>query len=61
MFNCVTGTGYVQGQKIIPLDFAFDSLAEVNFGLSLELNFAGDTFVVGGYSDQNRVNVGVCA
>ena len=46
---------YVQGQKIIPLDYSPDSLGAINFGASLQLNFAGDTLVVGGWYDQGTL------
>lgn len=46
---------YVQGQKIIPLDYSPDSVQAINFGATLQLNFAGDTLVVGGWYDQNQV------
>ena len=55
MFNYVTGVGFVQGQKIIPVDYSFDSTVAINFGQSLQLDFAGDTLVAGGYYDQGQL------
>ena len=52
MFNYVTGVGFVQGQKIIPVDYAPNSTVVINFGQFLQLDFAGDTLVAGGYYDQ---------
>jgi hypothetical protein len=52
MFNYVTGVGFVQGQKIIPVDYSPNSTVAINFGQSLQLDFAGDTLVAGGYYDQ---------
>ena len=46
---------YVQGQKIIPLDYSPDSLGAINFGARLQLNFAGDALVVGGWYDQGTL------
>jgi hypothetical protein len=55
MFNYVEGVGFVQGQKIIPVDYSFDSAVAINFGQFLQLDFAGNTFVAGGYYDQGQL------
>ena len=55
MFNYVAGVGFVQDQKIIPVDYSFDSTVAINFGQSLQLDFAGDTLVAGGYYDQGQL------
>lgn len=55
VYDYVAGVGYVQGQKIIPMDYSFDSTIAIQFGLDLQLNFAGDTFVTGGYFDQGQL------
>jgi hypothetical protein len=55
MFNYVTGVGFVQGQKIIPVDYSFNSTVAINFGQSLQLDFAGNTLVAGGYYDQGQL------
>jgi hypothetical protein len=52
MFNYVAGVGFVQDQKIIPVDYSPNSTVAINFGDVLQLNFAGDTLVAGGYYDQ---------
>ena len=55
MFNYVTGVGFVQDQKIIPVDYSPSSTVAINFGQSLQLDFAGDTLVAGGYYDQGQL------
>ena len=52
MFNYVTGVGFVQGQKIVPVDYSYQSTQTVAFGGTVQLNFAGDTLVMGGWYDQ---------
>ena len=52
MFNYVTGVGFVQGQKIVPVDYSYQSTQTVAFGGFVQLNFAGDTLVIGGWYDQ---------
>ena len=52
MFNYVTGVGFVQGQKIVPVDYSYQSTQTVAFGGFVQLNFAGDTLVMGGWYDQ---------
>ena len=54
MFNYVTGVGFVQDQKIIPVDYSYQSVG-VNFGVKVQLNFAGDTLVAGGNIDQAQL------
>ena len=46
---------YVQGQKIIPLDYAPASIQALNFGSSLQLNFDGNTLVAGAWYENNQV------
>jgi hypothetical protein len=55
MFSYVAGVGFVQGQKIIPVDYSPNSTVAINFGQSLQLDFAGDTLVAGGYYDQGQL------
>jgi hypothetical protein len=55
MFTYVTGIGFVQGQKIIPVDYSPDSTVAINFGEFLQLDFAGNTLVAGGYYDQGQL------
>ena len=53
IYNYATSTAqYVQGQKIIPVDYAPNSVQAVNFGSSLQLSFDGATLVAGGWYDQ---------
>jgi len=55
MFNYVTGVGFVQGQKIVPVDYSYQSTQTVAFGGTVQLNFAGDTLVTGGWYDQQAL------
>lgn len=56
LYNYIQELGrYVQGQKILPLDYAPASTVALNFGASLQLNFDGNTLVVGGWYDNNTV------
>ena len=56
MYNYVEQSGrYVQGQKIIPLDYSPASTAALNFGSSLQLTLDGYTLVAGGWYDNNQV------
>ena len=53
IYNYASSTAqYVQGQKIIPLDYSPDSVQAVNFGNSLQVSFDGATLVAGGWYDQ---------
>ena len=52
MYTYVAGVGFVQGQKIVPVDYYVSSF-EVYFGNSVKLNFAGDILVIGGPYDQS--------
>lgn len=54
IYTYVSGVGFVQGQKIIPVDYTFGANQVINFGLSLQLNFAGDKLVIGGPDDQDQ-------
>lgn len=55
MFKYVTGVGFVQGQKIVPVDYSYQSTQAINFGQDVALNSAGDTLVAGGYYDQQQL------
>ena len=56
LYNYIEQTGrYVQGQKIIPLDYSPASLQALNFGSSLQLNFDGNTLVAGAWYEANQV------
>lgn len=46
---------YVQGQKIIPLDYSPASTVALNFGSAMQLNFDGNTLVATGWYDNNQV------
>ena len=54
MFKYVTGVGFVQGQKIVPVDYSYQTTT-LDFGISIQLSYAGDTLVVGGYLDQAQL------
>jgi hypothetical protein len=54
IYTYVSGVGFVQGQKIIPVDYYLGANQVINFGLSLQLNFAGDKLVIGGPEDQDQ-------
>jgi len=53
-YNEQLGT-YVQGQKIMPLDYAPASTQALNFGSSLQLNLDGNTLVAGAWYENNQV------
>lgn len=54
IYNYVEQLGqYVQGQKIIPLDYAPASTGALNFGGDVQLSFDGNTLVAGGWYENN--------
>ena len=56
MYNYIEQTGrYLQGQKIIPLDYNSAATTSIDFGIGLQLNFDGNTLVVGAWHEADEV------